>query len=91
VAKVSPTDGTFRVEDVEVGDYYLSAQLARPTAVPGALTPAIALQTLAASRVEVAVPDGKAEEAVDVGKVELSTSGGGPNPVRRRPTAAPAE
>src|SRR5205085_8824032 len=30
-ARVSSTDGTFRAEDVEVGEYYLTAQLSRPT------------------------------------------------------------
>jgi hypothetical protein len=87
-ARVSAADGTFRVDDVEAGDYYLSAQLARPTPAGG---PALATQTWAAARSEITIGEGKVDEVVDVGKVELSTSGGGPNPIRRLPTRAPAE
>jgi hypothetical protein len=90
-ARVSPTDGTFRVDDVEPGNYYVTAQLMKANAAADGAR-AVALQTWAFARREVTVAAGKPDDAaVDVGKIELSTSDDTPNPIRRPPTRVPAE
>ena len=87
-AVVSAADASFRADDVEAGDYYLTAQLARPTSRDGG--PQFGRQAWAAVRREITVAAGNIDDAVDVGKIELSVDpGGGPDPIRRRPTPAP--
>lgn len=69
------TDGAFRVDDVEAGEYGLSIRIYGPQEEPSSREP-----TIGQAQLSITVPDGALDEPFDMGEVTIA-----PVPQRTRP------